>query len=234
MRLTLALEASSRTYAVAVGDGEQLRAQRASRRDDREFAGLGELVAQALAAADATFSDIGTIAVDVGPGGLTSIRAAVAYANGLAFSLGVQVFAATSLELMAMAARRAHPGPLLCLKRGSAGNTYAGRFTPGEAAEMRYGPASSVVPALADGMEMICVAGAHAADLTDLLPVVTVRDTGIMDADVTVLYEAAVRVAKTDPERLVPAASAVNEGSWIFHHPAGSSRSIVHEVREER
>ena len=223
MRFTLAIEASSMTYAVAVGVGERPRLQRSSRRDDPAFAGVGELVAQTLTAAEVAFSNIRTIAVDVGPGGLSSIRAAVAYANGLAFSLGVKIFPVSSLELMAMAARQSHRGPLLSLKRGHGGNTYAGLFVEGEIAEMRHGPPASVVPALAVGLETVAVAGASAGDVAELLPGVTVEDTGITNADVAVLYQAA-RSAMADPEQLVPVTSALNEGSWIFHRPAASRR----------
>jgi tRNA threonylcarbamoyl adenosine modification protein YeaZ len=223
MRLVLALEASSRTYAVAAGDEEVPRVRRESRRDDPAFAGLGDLVAQALAAAGATFSDIGAIAVDVGPGGLSSIRAAVAYANGLAFSLGVRVFPITSLELMALAAVPARRGPLLCLKRGTGGNTYGALFVDGEVTEMRYGPAGSIVPDLAAGLAEVCVAGLPEDEVARLLPGVTIRDTGIANADVTVLYQTA-RAALADPERLVTAATAVNEGSPMFHRPVTSAR----------
>jgi tRNA threonylcarbamoyladenosine biosynthesis protein TsaB len=217
MRLVLAIEASSRTYAVAVGDGELPGAQRASRRDAPAFAGVGDLVAQTLAAHDAAFSDIEAIAVDTGPGGLSSIRAAVAYANGLAFSLGVQVFPVTSLELMAIAARRVHQGPLLCLKRGVGGNTYAGLFVNGEIAELRHGTASAIVPEIAARLETVGVAGVPADDVAGFLPGVTVTDTGIAEADVVVLYQAARAALADEPARLVPLASAINEGSLIFH-----------------
>lgn len=232
MRLVLAIEASSRTYTVAVGDGELPRVQRESRRDDPAFAGLGELVAQTVAAAGAAFADIEAIAVDVGPGGLSSIRAAVAYANGLAFSLGVKVFPLTSLELMAIAAVQARGGPLLCLKRGTGGNTYGGLFVGGEAREMRYGPASSIVPELAVGLDEVYAAGASDFDLARLLPGVAVRDTGIANADVMVLYQTA-RAALADQERLVTAATAVNEGSWMFHGPVTSARPAGGEARGE-
>ena len=217
MRLVLAIEASSRTYAVAVGAGELPSAQRASRRDAPGFAGVGDLVAQTLAAHDAAFSDIEAIAVDIGPGGLSSIRAAVAYANGLAFSLGVPVFPVSSLELMAIAARRVHQGPFLCLKRGTGGDTYAGLFVDGEIAELRHGPASAIVPELAASLEAVGVAGVPADDVAGFLPGVTVTDTGIADADVVVLYQAARAAMADDPARLVPLASAINEGSLIFH-----------------
>jgi tRNA threonylcarbamoyl adenosine modification protein YeaZ len=219
MRLVLALETSSMTYAVAAGDGDRPRVQRTAHREDLAFTGLGALVVDTLTAAQATFGDVGTIAVDIGPGGLSSIRAAVSYANGLAFSLGVQIFPVSSLELMAAAARQAYRGPVLSLKRAPGGNIYAGLFVDGEITEMRHGQASSVVPALAVGLETVGVAGAVKDEVPDLLPRVTVEDTGITDADVTVLYHAA-RAALADPDRLVPVASALNEASRIFHEPA--------------
>lgn len=220
-RLVLALEASSRTYAVAVGDGDNPRAQAAVRRDDPEFRGLGELVTQTLDRAGQIFADIATIGVDVGPGGLMSVRAAVAYANGLAFALGAKIFPISSLELMAMAAQQAHQSPVLSLKRGLGGNTYAGLFADGEIVDMRHGPPGSVVPAVADGLARICVAGTAKGDVAGLLAGVVVEDSGIEDADVAVLYRAA-RAAAADPERLVPAASPLNEASKILHEPAAS------------
>jgi len=171
--------------------------------------------------------------VDVGPGGLLSIRAAVAYANGLAFSLGVKVFPITSLELMAIAADHAHHGPLLCLKRGAGGNAYAGLFVNGEVAEMRHGPADSVVPELAADLEAVRVAGMSAGDVADLLPGVTVADTGIAEADVTNLYQE-TRAAVANPGRFVPIATAVNEGSLIFHEPTVGRHPVGNETCEER
>jgi tRNA threonylcarbamoyladenosine biosynthesis protein TsaB len=223
-RLVLALEASSRTYAVAVGDREEPRAQAAVRRDDPSFRGLSELVSRTLDRAGETFGDIGTIGVDIGPGGLLSIRAAVAYANGLAFALGARIFPISSLELMAMAAQQAHRGPILCLKGGLGGNTYAALSADGELVDMRHGPPDSVVPAVAGDLARVCVAGTAKDDVEGLLAGVVVEHSGIEDADVVVLYRAA-RAAAADPERLVPAASPLNEGSRIFHEP-GARRHL--------
>jgi tRNA threonylcarbamoyl adenosine modification protein YeaZ len=219
--LVLALEASSRTYAVAVGDGETPSARAAAGRDDPAFPELGELVAATLARAGVAFGDIGVIGVDVGPGGLSSIRTAVAYANGLAFALGVKIFPISSLELMAIEARQAHQGPVLSLKRGQGGNIYAGLFADGESPEMRHGLPGSVVPALAAGLVRLRVAGAYWGDVTGVLPGVAVTDSGIAEADVAVLYQQS-RAAVADPERLVPVASPINEASRIFHKPVTS------------
>jgi tRNA threonylcarbamoyl adenosine modification protein YeaZ len=226
MRLTLALDTSSRIHAVAAGDGDHPRALREANPRDPGFTGLGELAAQALAATGATFSDIEMIAVDAGPGGLSSIRAAVAYANGLAFSLGVKVFPITSLELMAIAVCKTHSEPVLSLKRGHNGIYYAGLYVDGQDPEMRCGAPGSILPTLAAGLEKVCVAGHSVAEVADLLPDVTLIDSGVMDADVTVLYQTA-RDAAARPERLVDSASAVNEGSRIFHeHVESGQRSL--------
>jgi tRNA threonylcarbamoyladenosine biosynthesis protein TsaB len=182
------------------------------------------LVAQTLDRAGETFGDIGTIGVNVGPGGLMSVRAAVAYANGLAFALGAKIFPISSLELMAIAAQQAHRGPILCLKRGLGGNTYAALFADGEIVDMRHGPPGSVVPAVTDGLATVCVAGAAKEDVAGLLAGVVVEHSGIEEADVAVLYRTA-RAAAADPERLVPAASPLNEASRIFHEP-GARRHL--------
>jgi tRNA A37 threonylcarbamoyladenosine modification protein TsaB len=222
MGLILALEASSRTYAVTVGTEDQPRAQRAARRDDPGFAGLGDLVGQAMAAASVAFTDLSMIALDVGPGGLSSIRSAVAYANGLAFSLGVKIFPVSSLELMVLAAQRDHCGPFLSLKRGLVGNTYAGLFVAGEMADLRHGLPNVVVPALAGPLERVCIVGASRDDVADLLPGVALEDAGIADADVVTLYREARASARSD--RLVPVASPINEASKLFYEPVVSHR----------
>jgi tRNA threonylcarbamoyl adenosine modification protein YeaZ len=223
-RIVLALETSSRTYAVAVGDGETPLAQAAAHRSDPECPQLGVLVDGVLARGGLPFSDIGVIGVDVGPGGLVPIREAVAYANGLAFSLGVKIFPMSSLELMAVAAHGACRGPFLCLKAARGGNTYVGLFAHGETAEMRHGPPGSVIPAIASGLTRVCVAGPIKEDVPDLLPDVTVEDSGLEEADVAVLYRV-TRAAAADPERLVPVASPINEASRIFHEPASIRRT---------
>lgn len=216
MGLVLAIDSSSRNYVVAAGAGPSPSAQSTARPKDPGFAGIGDMAARTLAAAAAAFSDISVIAVDAGPGGLPSIRSAVAYANGLAFSLGVQTFAISSLELMAIAAREEHQGPQLVVKRGQGGNVYAGLFADGESARLRCGPASAVVPELADGLTAVHVSGGLFDDVASLLPGVTVVDTGITDASVVTLYQAA-RAAIATPELLAPVAVAINEASPEFH-----------------
>src|SRR5580658_570132 len=119
MSLLLAVESTSGRYSVAAGrdDGQVTRAE--TGRTEPGFAGLGQLAEGALATIGASVPDISQLAVDVGPGNLSSVRAAVAYVNGLAFSLGITVFCANSLELLAAGYRQAGSLPLLCMRKAS-------------------------------------------------------------------------------------------------------------------
>jgi tRNA threonylcarbamoyladenosine biosynthesis protein TsaB len=255
MGLLLSIDASSRTYAVAAGTGDRPDALRTARRGDPGFEGVGGLASAAVADLHARFRDVEAIAVDTGPGGLSSIRSAVAYANGLAFSLGVRVFPVTSLELMAIAAEGATGAkataadPVLSLKRAQGGNVYAGLFADGEMTVMRHGQPGEILPELTGGLAAVRLAGLTAADLAGLVPGAAeaapdsaglagltggaaVTETGILEADVTVLYETA-KSAVRDPRRLVTLADALNEGSPVFHPQASPVAAGTTAARTE-
>jgi tRNA threonylcarbamoyl adenosine modification protein YeaZ len=216
MKLALALEASSHTYGVALGAHDVPLIHRACRRDDPSFAGIGEMVLASLAEANAQFADIEFIGVDVGPGNLSSVRAAVAYANGLAYSLGIMLFCANSLELMAADSYEIEASPALCLTKAEGGNAYAGLFTDGQTVEIRYGLREVIVPEMAGNLGKLCVAGAYRELAADLLPNANVRDTGIEKPSVLALYRMS-QLPNKDPRRVVPAASPLNEASNIFN-----------------
>jgi tRNA threonylcarbamoyladenosine biosynthesis protein TsaB len=215
MSLLLAIESTSGLYSVAVGTGAEAGSRRASRREHPGFAGLGELVSSALAEFGATAADIARIAVDVGPGNLSSVRAAVAYVNGLAFSLDRPVFCANSLELMA-AGFVGGPVPVLCVRKASGGNAYLGRYAGGETPTLTFGKLERVVPAVCGDLPALAVAGALRDQVAKLLPDCHVIDTGVDHPDVDVLYRM-VRAGGADSGRLVAQAQALNEGSRVFH-----------------
>ena len=62
---------------------------------------LMPMIAEVMQGAGLAFSDIGRIAVTVGPGTFTGVRGGVAAARGLALASGVTTVGATSLAVMA-------------------------------------------------------------------------------------------------------------------------------------
>lgn len=94
------------TVALCGGDGEELAS--AEHKDPRHHAEvLPRLTRQVLADADISASEIGLVAVGVGPGPFTGLRVGVAFARSLAHALGIPVVGAVTLDVMA----RAHPHP---------------------------------------------------------------------------------------------------------------------------
>jgi tRNA threonylcarbamoyladenosine biosynthesis protein TsaB len=196
MTTTLGIETSSVAYGVAVGVGDKVVAQRTLRRDDPAFTGLADLVGALVA----DFTGIDAVAVDIGPGNLASVRSGVAYANGLAFSLGVPILVASSLELLAM---EAGDEPALCLRDAGSGRVYA--WLDGQ---LRHGPFEPVVLSLVGDRAAIAVAGVHRAKVAALLPGVAVKDTGIDAPQVTTLLAAG--------KKQVDVASPLTEASPEF------------------
>ncbi len=219
MSLLLAVESTSGLYSVAVGRTGGTVASQSSRRDEPGFGGLGKLAEAALTELGATMADVDELAVDIGPGNLSSVRAAVAYVNGLAFSRDIRIFCASSLELLAAGYSENGALPVLCLRKASGGNAYLGRYEGAVAIELRFGAFESSVTAMCADLPALAVAGGPADVVAKLLPEASVEDSGIEHPSIDVLYQLARRPTR-DPGRVVELAHPLNEGSSLFHSQA--------------
>lgn len=98
----LALEFSSRrrTAAVLVSGATPGRSGEACEAETRETPAFS-LIQSALSAAGVTRADVEVIAVGLGPGSSTGIRAAIAIAQGWQLGVGVPLVGRSSLEVLA-------------------------------------------------------------------------------------------------------------------------------------
>lgn len=212
--LVLAFEASSTSYEVALAtDGEMIHRQSAYRLDP-QFHGIAPLAAISLTAVGAQFQDIDLIALDAGPGNLASVRAAVAYANGLAFSLNRSIICASSLELMSIEARAGFKGTILCAQNAGTGNVYASSYSTGEALKVQYGPLDTVIESIAKNLTEVSLAGNCRAEVAEILAGVNVKDTRIDSPGVQTLCYVAANCE--DLARIVSFATPITERSDIF------------------
>lgn len=173
-RVALALCASGPTFSVAVRtvDGKVSELEVEGRRQNAE---LTALIDRVLLQHGLRPADIGELRVDRGPGSYTGLRTAITFVRVLAAFSHVQVRAATSLELLALAAwerglapRDRPVRPILDARRGRA---YTARVEWTSAGVRASQPPSAVATgSLADivcGDETVLLAAACRAWLPD-------------------------------------------------------------------
>lgn len=177
MRL-LAFDTSGPALSAAVGDGDRLLAWRYEALARGHAERLLPTLSSVLAEAGWRWAEVEFVAVTIGPGNFTGLRAAIAVARALALSLGCPVLGLGTLDVLAEAtADPADPRPILALLDARRDELYAQRFTA--AAEPLEPPAlarTEEAAALGRGCRLVgeptAVAGEgspQTADARDLL-----------------------------------------------------------------
>lgn len=112
--LFLALESSTSTGSVAVGEAGLLRAEMVLDIEGAHSSALLPAVDEVVRVAGIRRADLAGVVVGAGPGSFTGVRIAAATAKGIAMGLGVPLFAYSSL-LAAAAAGWGSGGPVCAL-----------------------------------------------------------------------------------------------------------------------
>lgn len=99
--VVLAFDTASSACSVAVGRGERVLDHERREMRHGHAEALLPMVDRVMAAAGLTPRDIGIVAVSVGPGGFTGIRAGLAAAHGLALATGARLAGVTSFAAVA-------------------------------------------------------------------------------------------------------------------------------------
>ena len=102
--LTLAIETATERVGVALGSRDGVVALVEITRGRRHAETLTPAVEFACRQADVSLSEIGAIAVDIGPGLFTGMRVGIAAAKAMAFALRIPMVPVDSLEVLAQGA----------------------------------------------------------------------------------------------------------------------------------
>ncbi|WP_017932786.1 tRNA (adenosine(37)-N6)-threonylcarbamoyltransferase complex dimerization subunit type 1 TsaB [Nocardioides sp. Iso805N] len=104
MTLLLAFDTATPQVSVALHDGEQVLVELVSDRAMKHGEQLAPLIAAALEQAGAVRQDLTAVAVGAGPGPFTGLRVGLVTARTLGFALDIPVYAACSLDVIAVEA----------------------------------------------------------------------------------------------------------------------------------
>lgn len=142
--IRLIIETSNLDFQLAVHDGAQF-AYRSDHDADTKGSELHTLLERGLASSEHSIEDIVEIVVDVGPGGLTSTRSGIAFANGLAFALKIPIIEANSLELMVLQAGLENADDVVAARRSNDGKSFLGFYRSGNCENLALGIAENLV-----------------------------------------------------------------------------------------
>ncbi len=140
--------------------------------------------------------DITEIIVDNGPGGTSSVRTGVSFANSLAYGLKIPVCPVASFELIGLELWQKYQLPVIITAKSIKNNAFIAYFNNNELGKIIYGKISENVKKLIDNKEVI-VAGAHQEMISDLLDgICIVNKSGVLRANPYVLIENRERFAE--------------------------------------
>ncbi|HEX8857858.1 MAG TPA: tRNA (adenosine(37)-N6)-threonylcarbamoyltransferase complex dimerization subunit type 1 TsaB [Actinomycetes bacterium] len=190
----LAIETSTSWYSVTLDDGGTTHETEVSSRFDVDYDGIGGLVHRQLAMHGCRGADISDIAVNSGPGNLTSVRAGLSYANGLAFATGASIHHTNTLAIIAFMAKQAIPleVPVLVLHpaRGRQRSLFfTGLFTTDGAASYGVKQVAELRTLLSTGIPEVILAGDGAQFAQSMLDTTTVHNSQVVSASSRALVE---------------------------------------------
>ena len=215
MSLLLAVESSSNEYRVVLGrDGEAIF-DSAVNNCDPALRTLGALLECGLDIVGARPNEIKGMAINVGPGSLTFVRAGISFVNALAFSLKVNIYAFNWFEIIAEQTREMTELPVVCAVPASNDNAYVGLIRGATVEIMRFGRVDEALAKVSDGLFEVAVAGRIRQRLATLMDGVSVVDTGIENPDGRVLLKLGYEAWQND-RRATKQVEALNDQSDVF------------------
>lgn len=202
--ILLAIETSSRRSSVAIARHGEVAFDSDMAVQLMDGFDLAKLVAHAFETTDVPIEELSAVAVDVGPGGLNAVRAGVTFANGLALSRGIPMIAATSMEIMAHQAATSTGLPVICIRGATRENASLVVHGGPKPAALSFGDLSTLARSLADLRGPYAVAGRFRTQLMEVLPAMTLIDSGVEGPTAAGLLALATRDTGADRRAAPP------------------------------
>lgn len=161
MSLLLGVETSYSPYGIIIGKGQKVLFDSTTVEEFEESRDVAMMTQVGLEKVGATLQDISKIIVNVGPGGTSSVRTGVAFANSLAYSLKIPICSVNFFELICEAVWNTHQVPVVCTMKSTKNNLYAGLYEDGKLAATKYGFFEETLEKMIGDRPTFAVVGFH-------------------------------------------------------------------------
>jgi len=216
MSLILAIESSSNVYRVVIGRDREAVFDSTVDGCESSLQTLGGLLACGLERLNADANQIKGVAINIGPGSLTFVRAGISFVNALAFSLKVKIYPFNWFEIIARQTRGATLLPTLCAVPASNDNAYVGLIRGASVEIMRFGPVHKAVAEVAKGLSEVAAVGRIRHRFASLLNDIKIVDTGIENPDARMLLDLGFEAYESGGHGTTQV-EALNDQSDIFY-----------------
>lgn len=192
MGLTLGISTSSSQFRLVLGENEKVIYY--SGDEPPENGGpvlvkdIAPLLTKGLEHTGRKIMEIRKILVDIGPGGTSSVRTGVSFANGLSYSLGIPIYPVSSMELIGLEVWEKYQMPVAIIAKSIRGNAFIARYE-GKMAALRYGLPEEFAPEMFASVDELAIAGIIRKKFFDLFPDKKIHDSGIQNVRTQLLIE---------------------------------------------
>ena len=189
--LTVAISTSSGQFALVIGEHNKPLFDTSDYLDQGQGQELDDFLLRGLKNCKREVNGIAHIIVDTGPGGTSRVRTGIAFANGLAYSLGIPVCTVSSMELAGIDAGSKYDGlPVINSIKSIKGNAYIGLYYQ-SLLSINYGTIHEIVPHLVKDIDRFVVVGFHREAIMNLpaLSNKTIIDSGMSFGNARIMIE---------------------------------------------
>lgn len=190
--MILGISTSMHHYAVTLHDGVQLVWTDQFDLNDGHKISVLSMIEKALDQQGVSLAELTGIVVDIGPGGTSSVRTGVSFANGLAYSLDIPVRGISSAALIGREAMQQHGLPVAVLYKSIKGHYFCGLYHADGILHFEYLTLPVLADLLNDRYPALVLAGHPAGGdiLADLLTATRVTKSGIYCVDARLFGDA--------------------------------------------
>ncbi len=181
--LTLGISTSSSNFAIVLGENQKI-IYHSSWIEISDIKDIKLLFTEGLKYTNKSINEIKRIIVNNGPGGTSSVRTGVAFANSLAFSLNIPVCPVSSLELAGIYAWEKNQIPVISTVKSIKQNAFISCFQSYNQHSISYGKVKDILPCLVKNIEEFTIVGYHKDEIKELFPNKKIHDTGLYYGDV--------------------------------------------------
>jgi len=186
MGLELSISTSSKNFSLTIVEEKKSLLYYSFVLKPRGRTDLTSMLKEALNQLDRKASEIECIFVDIGPGGMSTVRTGVAFANSLSYSLKIPVIPILSVELMGLELHRKLQKPILCVVNSNRDTSYLA-IVEDRVLKMVHGPLEATVVELCKDLDDFAIAGHHLDEVETFFPNKKLEKTEVGHAEVEFL-----------------------------------------------